>query len=164
MISPRLLASTALCLTAAVTPLVAHAIGSPCWIFLPAHVPVLLAGLALGPMAGLAAGASTAASDFLFGGRVHGVSFLPLAFEFLTYGVMAGGLSPRTARYPRLLGALVVAMLAGRCAHFAVAALLGRKAQAVAKGLFLVPWPGIALQLLALPLVAEIIRRRLSRR
>jgi hypothetical protein len=143
----------------AATPLVAHAIGGRCWIYLPAHVPALLAGLALGPIVGFATGAATAVSDLLWGGRVHGLAFLPLGLEFVSYGLVAGVASVRGDRYPKRMLALIVAMLAGRMVYLAAAALLGRDLVRTAEGLFLAPWPGMLFQLVALPLVAPLVQR-----
>ena len=135
----RAIAVAALAAFGAVTPLIAHALGASCWIYLPAHVPALLAGLALGPVAGFVTGAATAVSDLLWGGRVHGVAFLPIGLELVTYGLCAGLLSARADRYgPRVI-ALGGAMLAGRVVHFAVALLLGREPWSLFAGLFVHP-------------------------
>jgi hypothetical protein len=153
-----------LVIAGAITPLVAHAIGGRCWIFLPAHLPPLLAGVALGPGAGLATGAATAISDLLWGGRVHGLAFLPLGLEFVTYGVVAGALAPRPGRYGTRLFAIIVAMVAGRLAHLVVALFLGRSAGHLLSSLFIAPWPGIILQVALLPALAPLVTRVASRR
>jgi hypothetical protein len=44
---------------AVATPLVAHEIGSACWVWLPAHWPALVAGLVLGVRAGFLVGLAT---------------------------------------------------------------------------------------------------------
>jgi len=142
----------------ALTPLIAHAAGAACWIYLPAHVPALLAGLALGPVAGLAAGAATASADLLWGGRTHGMQFLPLGFEFVAYGVSAGLLSRRARSNGHRLAALVGAMLIGRLVHLAATVALGTPAMHVLRGLFFIPWPGMLLQLPLLPIAASWVR------
>jgi hypothetical protein len=165
MSHPRRTAVTLLLVIAgAITPLIAHAIGGRCWIFLPAHLPPLLAGLALGPGAGFLTGAATAISDLLWGGRVHGLAFLPLGLEFVTYGVVAGALSGRAGRYGARLFAIVVAMLAGRLAHFVAALLLGRGSGHLMGSLFIAPWPGIVIQILLLPALAPVVTRAAGRR
>ena len=144
----------------AITPLLAHAVGGRCWIYLPAHVPPLLGGLAFGPVVGLIVGAAAALSDLLWGGRVHGLAFLPLGLEFVTYGLVAGIASGRRG-YGDQLGALLLAMLAGRLVHLAAAVALGRSIVPVLTGLFAAPWPGMLLQVLVLPPVALVAARLL---
>lgn len=161
--SRRTAVTLLLVIAGAITPLIAHAIGGRCWIFLPAHLPPLLAGLALGPVVGFLTGAATAISDLLWGGRVHGLAFLPLGLEFVTYGVVAGALSARPGRYPSRLFAIVVAMLAGRLAHFVAALLLGRGGGHLMDSLFVAPWPGIVIQILLLPALAPVVTRAARR-
>ncbi len=143
----------------AATPLVAHAVGGSCWIYLPAHVPALLAGLTMGTVAGGVTGAATVVSDVLWGGRVHGIAFLPLGVEFMTYGLVAGAASRRGDRYLRRLLTLIIAMLAGRLAYLIGSTILGRELAHALRGLFVAPWPGILFQLSVLPLIAPWVRR-----
>jgi hypothetical protein len=146
------------------TPLIAHAIGGRCWIFLPAHLPPLLAGVALGPGAGLATGAATAISDWLWGGRVHGLAFLPLGLEFVAYGVVAGALAARPTRYGTRLFAIIVAMLVGRLVHFLAALALGRGSAHLMSSLFIAPWPGIVIQVVVLPAIEPLVTHAAGRR
>jgi hypothetical protein len=148
----------------AVTPLIAHAIGGRCWIYLPAHVPPLLAGLAFGPLAGMATGGAAALADLFWGGRVHGLAFLPIGLELVVYGTAAGALSTPRASYARYLVALLGAMLAGRLVYLVTGVALGRHVGQMLRGLFVTPWPGIALQLLLLPLAAPILGGATRRR
>jgi len=162
--SRRTIVTLLLVIAGALTPIVAHRIGGRCWIFLPAHIPPLLAGVALGPGAGLATGAATAIADLLWGGRVHGLAFLPLGLEFVTYGLVAGMLASPPSRYGTRLFAIIVAMLAGRLVHFLAALLLGRGSAHLISGLFVAPWPGIVIQVVVLPAIAPAITRAASRR
>ena len=146
-----------LVLAGAATPLIAHAIGGSCWIYLPAHVPALLAGLALGPLPGLATGIATGVADLLWGGRVYGVAMLPLAAEFACYGLVAGLAAARARSYPQRLLALAVAMVAGRLVHLGVALPLGRDPSRLLRALFVTPWPGMVFQLVVLPALAPVV-------
>lgn len=160
MKSEKTLFAIALLATAGVvTPLLAHAAGASCWIFLPAHFPALLAGLALGPVAGLVTAGATAIADFLWGGRVHGLAFLPFALEFVGYGFVAGVLSRLGSGYGVRLLALLGAMLAGRLVYLAAAVAIGNSAGHVLPGLFLLPWPGMFIQVVTLPPAAFLIER-----
>ncbi len=90
--SRRTIVTLLLVIAGALTPLIAHAIGGRCWIFLPAHLPPLLAGVALGPGRRLGDRRNDGDRlDLLWGGRVHTtLGFLPLGLEFVTYGLCAG--------------------------------------------------------------------------
>jgi hypothetical protein len=142
-----------------VTPLIAHAIGGRCWIYLPAHVPPLLAGLAFGLVPGFVTGAAAALSDLIWGGRVHGLAFLPIGLELVTYGLVAGSLSDPRKGYARCLIALLIAMVVGRMVNLAAGAALGRHFSHTLRSLWVAPWPGIALQVLVLPLVVPPLAR-----
>jgi hypothetical protein len=162
--SRRTTVTLLLVIAGALTPLVAHAIGGRCWIFLPAHIPPLLAGVALGPGAGLLTGAATAIADLLWGGRVHGLAFLPLGLEFVAYGLCAGMLAVPPSRYGTRLFAIIVAMLAGRLVHFLAALALGHGSAHLIGGLFVAPWPGIVIQVVVLPAIAPAVTRAAGRR
>lgn len=149
-----------------VLPMLFHTVGLGA-TFLPMHIPVLLAGLFVGPALGLMVGAITPLlSSFLTG-------MPPLAppiaqamiFELATYGFLAGlGYQRwRLGIYPTLL----LAMLVGRFVYGLV-------------GYFVLPWfglkqipllypltyglvsglPGIALQLILIPGVVYLVERR----
>jgi len=151
-----------LAVAGALTPLVAHAIGGRCWVFLPAHVPPLLAGLALGPIAGLIAGVATALSDLLWGGRLEVMMFLPVGVELLVYGAVAGLAASRAQSRGGLFLALLAAMVLGRLAHFCAALPLDRSPEYLVGALFVRPWPGTLFQLVALPLVAPLVSRAVA--
>lgn len=143
-------------------PLVAHQIGMRCWVYLPAHVPGLLAGLCGGPVWGLAVAAATVLSDGLFGGRLPGVAFLPVGAELLTYGIVARLLAQGPPQMRRALVALLLAMVAGRLVYTAGATLLvGKELSRALRGAFLTSWPGALLQIAVLPALSLWARRRI---
>lgn len=155
----KVIVTFGLVLAGAATPLLAHAIGGRCWIYLPAHAPPLLAGLALGPVAGLATGTAAAVADLLWGGRLHGLAFLPVGLEFICYGLVAGAVAVRSRRLAGRFLALGAAMVAGRLVHLAAAVSLGGEADHVLASLFTVPWPGMLLQLALLPFLVPVVAR-----
>lgn len=148
----------------AAAPALVHAVGGQCWVWLPAHVPALVGGLAFGPGVGALAAVGTAVSDQLLGGGEVGWRLLPIAAEILTYGLVAGALGRRAGSRAGLFGALVAAMLAGRLVYAAAAIVLGLSASGLVNGLLVTPWPGILLQLALLAPLAAGLRDGVARR
>jgi hypothetical protein len=130
-------------------PLVFHAFPLGGRIFLPMHIPTFIAGLVLGPLAGLIVGAGSPVLSALVTGRPPVYYMIPMIFELATYGVVAGLLRPALAKVfrrrtraavagsgdatvsrhrttpgslwtPCLMVSLVVAMIAGRIVWLAV--------------------------------------------
>lgn len=130
-------------------PLVFHAFPLGGRIFLPMHLPAFIAGLVLGPLAGLIVGAGSPVLSALVTGRPPVYYMVPMVFELATYGVVAGLLRPALARVfrkrtraataapgvapasgrgtapgslwtPCLMVSLVIAMIAGRIVWLAV--------------------------------------------
>ncbi len=139
-------------------PWLVHLLHLPGPLLLPMHFAGILAGLALGPTAGLLNGLAAPVVSFLLTGLPPAYLVPVMAVEVATYGAVAGFLAHRTT----WRGAWVVlaALAAGRLALLALVALagpmLGVRAPAVAFVVkaFLAGWLGIALQLgLLVPLV-----------
>lgn len=152
----------ALALVGAASAPVFHAFEVRCWIYLPAHVAPLLAGLLLGARRGLLVGAAVAVADLLVGGRLEGPRAYAVMTELVTYGLVAGSLRREPATIFTHLRALVGAMLAGRLSYLIWSLAMGRALVRSLGGLFLTPWPGIAFQLLTLPALALLIERWVS--
>lgn len=140
-------------------PHLAHALHSPCWIYLPAHFAPLIAGLGLGWRAGGLVGLLVVGSDAI-GGHLMPAQLLPIACELLTYGVVAGLLSLRSRNWASTLYYLVAAQLAGRLAYLLPALILGKPLLRSLRGLFVFPWPGLLLQLVLIPPLVLLISRR----
>ena len=186
----RTITGTALLLAMGVVlPIVFHAIPLGGRIFLPMHIPVLIAGLVLGPVPGLIVGAGTPLVSTLVTGRPTVFYMVPMVFELATYGVVAGVLRPRIAsligrraagEQPRprgrlgriassgtvaVIAALAGAMLAGRVVWFAVvvwmAPVLGISARTVAVALAAIGagWIGLMIQFALIPAIVRAIER-----
>lgn len=137
-------------------PFVFHAAGGMGQVFLPMHIPVLLAGMLLGPLAGLCVGILTPLLSSLLSGMPPVLPVLPIMVaELACYG-LAGGYAYRVQRLP-LLSSLVVMLVAGRLAMAAAVLLVGQSVQidlppldyvvaAVTTGM-----PGILLQIVLVP-------------
>jgi len=92
------LTGTALLLALGVVlPIVFHAFPLGGRIFLPMHLPTFVAGLVLGPVAGLVVGAGSPIVSGLLTGRPTVFYMIPMVFELATYGLVAGLLRPRFA-------------------------------------------------------------------
>ena len=80
-----------------VLPLVFHAFPLGGRVFLPMHLPTFIAGLVLGPVAGLVVGVGSPVLSALLTGRPPVFYMVPMVFELGTYGLVAGLLRPRIA-------------------------------------------------------------------
>ncbi|MFH1502285.1 MAG: ECF transporter S component [Candidatus Eisenbacteria bacterium] len=164
-------------------PLVFHSFPLGGRVFLPMHIPTFVAGLVLGPLAGLVVGAGSPLLSALITGRPPVVYMVPMVFELATYGLVAGLLRPRieavlsgSSRRSRAVGrarrstpgvlvSLLCAMLLGRAVWLAtvvwMAPLLGIQARTVAMALGALGagWVGAAIQLVLIPTIVRAIER-----
>ena len=109
------LTGTALLLALGVVlPIVFHAFPLGGRIFLPMHLPTFVAGLVLGPVAGLVVGAGSPIVSGLLTGRPTVFYMVPMVFELATYGLVAGLVRPRFAA---LLGRRATAGGDGESGH-----------------------------------------------
>jgi niacin transporter len=176
-----MLTGTALLLALGVVlPIVFHAIPLGGRIFLPMHLPTFVAGLVLGPIAGVVVGAGSPIVSALLTGRPTVLYMIPMVFELATYGIVAGVLRPRLdAILSRRTGpstqkggvfaaiplALVGAMIAGRIVWIAVvvwlAPIIGLTARtlAMAIGALGAGWIGMIIQLALIPPIVRAIER-----
>lgn len=186
-ISTGMLTGTALLLALGVVlPIVFHAIPLGGRVFLPMHLPTFVAGLVLGPVAGIVVGAGSPILSALLTGRPSVFYMIPMVFELTTYGLVAGLLRPRvvslltswpsgrsitaekpvgTASVGSVWLSLLGAMIAGRIVWIAVvvwlAPIIGLKARtiAMAAGAIGAGWIGMVIQLGLIPAVVTAIER-----
>lgn len=148
-------------------PYVFHATNLGGSIFLPMHIPVLLAGFFVGPFYALAIGAITPIISGLMTGMPP---FAPvpiaivMAFELAAYGFFAGLFYEKLRINPIL--SLVLAMICGRIVTglviFVLVAAFGfNKLNPIAYvwGSLATSWPGILIQLVLMPAIVEIVRK-----
>ncbi len=137
-------------------------------MLLPMHIPIFLCGLLCGWKYGAAAGFILPLfRSVLFGMPVLFPTAAAMAFELMTYGLVAGWLYERSRRQSviALYRSLLPAMLAGRIVWGMVQMLflgLGQRAftwEIFMAGAFLNAVPGIALQLVLIPLVMVALNR-----
>lgn len=149
---------------AVLTPMVFHFIGGAALgkAFLPMHVFVLAAGLILGWQAGLAVGILTPLISFSISGMP---TFLILPFvliEVAAYGFFAGFLKEKASSNIWL--SLVSAMFAGRAILLFALFILPTKLNTwqYVSGAIISGWPGILLQILAVPFIVKAVGRFLE--
>ncbi|MEW6399617.1 MAG: ECF transporter S component [Bacillota bacterium] len=149
-------------------PIAFHAVGLG-KVFLPMHIPVLLAGFFCSPSVGLLAGMITPLLSAVLTGMPPLVPPVAQAmvFELGIYGLLTGFLygRMRLGVYPSLL----VAMAAGRLVYgflgYLVLPLFGFKQIPLLAPLTLAvsqSLPGVVLQLVLIPLVVSLVERSVA--
>ena len=149
-------------------PIAFHAFGMGGRIFLPMHIPVLLAGFLVGPGSGLIVGILAPGLSHMLTGMPPTYAVPLMSLELPLYGLVAG------IAYNRLkiniYIALIAAMLVGRIMFGVGLLVLGlfmdlpydaatffSTGGAIITGL-----PGIAIQIVLIPLIVAAARRQRS--
>ena len=164
-VSNKIIYSGLLVILAIVLPQLFHISSGFGPTFLPMHIPVLLAGFALGPIYGLAVGVFSPILSTSLTGMPLIFPILPIMIlELGTYGLVSGLLSKYT-KLP-ILFTLLITMLVGRCMY----ALSYYTIQffflpGIAEGISpinaaIVGLPGIVLQLIAIPIIITLLRKK----
>jgi len=163
----RFISHSALYLALAVLlPIGFHAMGLGGRLFLPMHIPVLLAGFLAGPLCGLLVGLLAPGLSYLLTGMPPTYAVPLMSMELPMYGLVAG-----IAFYKLKLNiylALVIAMIIGRLMFAFGLIILGMfmelpytATQFIAAGGAL--WtglPGIMVQVVLIPLIVAAVKRR----
>jgi uncharacterized membrane protein len=150
---------------AVLLPIGFHAFGLLGRVFLPMHIPVLLAGFLVGPLGGVIVGLLAPGISFLFTGMPPTYAVPLMTLELAIYGLIAG------LAYNRLklniYVALLIAMILGRL-MFGVgllvlgmfmklpytAAVFFSTSGAIVTGL-----PGIIVQIALIPIIVTALKR-----
>ncbi len=163
----RFVAHTALYLALSVLlPIAFHAFGAGGRVFLPMHIPVLLAGFLAGPMSGLVVGILAPGLSNLLTGMPPTYAVPLMSTELPIYGLVAG------IAYKRLrliiYIAVVIAMLFGRVMFGLSLFVLGifvNLPYTAAKffstgGAIITGLPGIIIQLALIPIIVAAVKRQ----
>lgn len=130
-------------------------------VFLPMHIPVLLAGLILGARYGLLVGALAPIINFLVSGMPPAPYMYAMMFELAAYGLLSGWLYSRLDL--NLVVSLLGAMLGGRIIFGLAGWFILQKAPfLLIKGSIMTGLVGIALQLVLVPMLVKAIERILA--
>lgn len=139
-------------------PIAFHMVGAMGSVFLPMHIPVLMAGLLLGPTLGACVGVLTPICSTLLTGMPPMMPMLLIMLpELVAYGWVAGYLR----RHGNVIVALVGAMVAGRLVAGAMVWVLANWVE-----IKWTPWvyltvsagkgiPGLIIQLLFIPVLVK---------
>lgn len=158
---------TALCIALGIVlPIAMHSVPNAGRVFLPMHLPILLCGLLVGWPYGLICGILTPLLSSVLTGMPPAPMLPSMLCELAVYGLAAGLLYQLLGKQKpvvRLYGALIGAMLAGRLVMGVVQALIfsvGQYSMQVwVTSAFVTALPGIAIELVLIPLLVMGLRR-----
>lgn len=132
-------------------------------VFLPMHIPVLLAGFVCGPISGLLVGLISVSISHIFTGMPPVPNLFFMIIELPVYGLMAGLLFNKYEL--NMILSLILSMVAGRIvvgSMILVATnLIGITLPKYISftGMIITGLPGIALQLVVIPSVIVLIKK-----
>jgi hypothetical protein len=144
-----------------IIPIIFHQVALSGRIFLPMHIPVFLAGIFVGPIGGLIVGLVCPVIGFLFTGMPPPYAVPLMSLELAAYGISIGILI-KWIKFPIL--SLLLAMIVGRLVFalalffFGLFLALPYGPEAFVKVSVITGLPGIALQLVLIPLLMEAIQ------
>jgi len=164
-LGPKKISHTALYLALAVTlPLAFHWSGLGGRIFLPMHIPVLICGFVVGPMAGFIVGLISPFLSHLLTSMPPAYAVPLMTMELALYGLVAG-FTFQKLKF-NIFPALIISMIAGRLAFALGLFLLGMfielpygPIEYMAGGILLTSWPGILIQMVLIPPLVYAIKR-----
>ena len=148
-----------------VLPQAFHMIPNAGSIFLPMHIPVLFCGLVCGPVYGAACGGAACLLSHLLTGMPPAAVFPGMICELIVYGLVAGLMSMllKNRNIGTIYIELIVAMLAGRVVSGILNALIFRAGaysmQAWITASFVTALPGIAIQLVLIPVLVSRLKK-----
>jgi hypothetical protein len=161
-LSARQITLTALFITLGVVfPIVFHQVALSGRIFLPMHIPVFLAGIFVGPLGGLIVGLACPTLSFFLTGMPPPYAVPLMSMELSVYGLSIGILI-RWIKLPIL--SLLISMILGRLAFGLGLFILGQflslpyGLEAFIKVSVIAGLPGIAIQLILIPLLMEAVQ------
>ena len=162
----RWIAQTGLYLALAIVlPIGLHAFGVGGRVFLPMHLPVLLAGFLVGPVSGLAAGLLAPGLSFLITGMPPTYAVPLMSLELPLYGLVAGLAYNRLRLnvYIALLAAMIVGRLMFALGLIVLGMFMDLPYTATVffstAGPMVAGLPGIAVQIVLIPVVVAAVRR-----
>lgn len=143
-----------------ILPLILHMTGINGAIFLPMHIPVLIAGLIVGSPLGLVIGILSPIINHLLTGMPPVPILWIMLVELPLYGLASGFLYRKVKM--TLLPSLIVSMILGRLGAAIMVLILGKglgfpipPIGLYVKGITLTALPGIAIQIILIPAIVK---------
>lgn len=132
-------------------------------VFLPMHIPVILAGFVCGPALGALCGALTVLLSSLITGMPPMIPNVPIMMcELATYGLVIGLISKKSTNiYLTLISGMVAGRIVNVAASFIVYQIVSKSfaVSVILSGLFITAWPGILLQVILIPAIVYALKR-----
>lgn len=146
-----------------IVPMIFHTVNLAGNIFLPMHIPVLLAGFVLGPIYGGIVGIICPIISGFTTGMPPIMPVMPImAFELCGYGILSGLLYLKTREvYPALIGSMIGGRIFAIVGAFVVSLTVAPQVHPlayVASGI-IPAIPGMIVQLIAIPILIKLISR-----
>ena len=166
-VNAKNLAFCALCIALCVVlPMAFHAIANAGMIFLPMHIPVLLAGFLCGPWWAMAVGFAAPMLRHVWMGMPPLITAIAMSFELAGYGLFSGLLyrllPKKTVNiYVSLIGAMILGRIIWGIAMVVISGVTGSAFtwSAFMAGALLNAIPGIILQLVFIPVLMVALDR-----
>jgi len=153
-LSDKVLFGAVMIALAVALPATCHLLNLPVRFLLPMHWPVLIMGLALGPVAGILVGALSPMVSFALSGMPNPPFLLFMIFELAAYGFLTG-LFHQTLKFNYVLS-LIFALVLGRAIYLSVMALtIGVKDFSF----LYIAIPSIIAQILLIPMIVKSLRK-----
>lgn len=141
-----------------ILPYIAHMTGIAGRVFLPMHLPPLLAGFLVGPFYALIIGAVLPPLNFAISGMPPMPTMVFMALELAAFGLITGLMY----RKFNVIISLITAMLAGRVIYALAFALLieFQNPLVIIGGGIVTGLPGIIIQIVLIPLIVTLLEKR----
>ncbi|MCF6459500.1 ECF transporter S component [Clostridium sp. Cult3] len=143
-----------------ILPTIIHMSGINGAIFLPMHIPVLIAGLTVGPALGFTVGIISPIINHMLTGMPPVPIFWIMIVELGLYGLISGFLYRKIKM--TLCPSLIISMIIGRLGGALMVLLLGKgfglpmpPMDIYIKGITLTALPGIIIQLIFIPMIVR---------
>jgi hypothetical protein len=141
-----------------ILPQVFHSVKNAGSIFLPMHIPVLLSGFFVHPVLALCVGVITPVLSHLFTGMPSVPFLYVMIFELGAYGLLTSIMynKLKTNIYISLVSGMLIGRVVNILANFTILHMILNRPfniRMVATGLFITGIPGIAIQLILIPIL-----------
>lgn len=155
----RLVYAALLLAVAIVLPVIFHSVGMAGTIFLPMHIPILLAGFIVGPWYAAALGVLAPLINHLISGMPPIPVLYTMMLELVLFGLISGFLYQKSHH---ILLSLICAMVVGRLAAGVGIYLMSLFIPALSKNFgfakyyaaaFITSLPGLILQIILIPII-----------